>query len=201
MDGSEECLVDIPNWDFNWQQTYAFLEDEILVAQPGDEFRLTCVYDNSEANQPVVNGEQLEPRRVRWGDGTLDEMCLNYITTIEPFEAVQPRCSGLSSCRAACEDPNDFDCILSCGSEDQACGQCIVLDMVQSGGCARSECGEQLRNVGGCFQSCAAQLVAGGDIGLCLSTSCPEEYAAFSTCMTPAIAAGLCDESVDSCTD
>jgi hypothetical protein len=200
-DGTEECLVDIPKWDFNWQQTYRFLEDEVIVAQPGDAFRLTCVYDNSETNQPVVNGEQLVPRRVTWGDGTLDEMCLNYIHTIEPFEPVGARCAGLSACRDECEDPNDFDCILNCGAADQACGQCVVLDMVQPGGCARDECGTQLRDVGGCFQTCAAQLVAGGNIAQCLSDSCPEEYEAFSACMTPAIAGGLCDEGIDSCTD
>ena len=37
-------------------------------------------------NQPVVNGERLTPRRVKWGDGSFDEMCLNYITVVEPFE-------------------------------------------------------------------------------------------------------------------
>ena len=114
QDGSEECLVDIPDWDFNWQQTYRFLEDDIVVAQPGDEFRLTCVYDNSEANQPIVNGEQLVPRRVTWGDGTLDEMCLNYIHTLKPFEPVQPRCGGLDACRAACDDADSLDCLFTC---------------------------------------------------------------------------------------
>ncbi len=200
-DGTEECLVDIPRWDFNWQQTYKFLEDEIIVAQPGDEFRLTCVYDNSESNQPVINGEQLDPRRVTWGDGTLDEMCLNYIHTIAPFEPIGARCAGLSSCREQCEDPNDFDCVLTCGSAEQACGQCVILGMVQPGGCARDECGAQLRDVGGCFQTCAGQLVAGGDIAVCLANACPEEYQAFSACMTPAITAGLCDEGIDTCTD
>ena len=128
-DGTEECLVDIPNWDFNWQQTYAFREDEILVAQPGDEFRLTCVYDNSEMNQPVINGERIEPRRVTWGDGTLDEMCLNYLTTIKPFEAVQPRCGSLEGCRANCEDSNSLECLFECAGADLPCGQCII-DMI-----------------------------------------------------------------------
>ena len=198
-DGTEECLVDIPSWDFNWQQTYAFLEDEIIIAQPGDEFRLTCVYDNSESNQPVVNGEQLAPRRVTWGDGTLDEMCLNYIHTLKPFEPIQTRCAGLSSCRDACDEPNSFDCVLACGSADQACGQCIIFDMVRPGGCARDECGQALGNVGGCFQGCIGQLVAGGDIGVCLGETCPVEYEAFSRCMTSAISTGLCDEGIDTC--
>jgi hypothetical protein len=198
-DGSEECIVDIPKWDFNWQQTYEFLEDEVLVAQPGDEFRLTCVYDNSEVNQPIVNGEQLEPRRVTWGDGTLDEMCLNYIVTTKPFMAAQPQCAGLSSCRMMCEDPNSFDCILECSATDSSCGQCLIPKMIQNGGCARDECGAELGAISGCFRSCVAQLLSGGDIGACFAETCPDEYQAFNGCMTPVITAGLCDEGLNSC--
>jgi len=48
--------------------------------------RLTCRYDNSPDNQPIVNGEQVAPRDVRWGEGTLDEMCLLYMTVEEDGE-------------------------------------------------------------------------------------------------------------------
>jgi hypothetical protein len=45
---------------------------------------MTCVYDNSAAHQPVVNGVQQAPRDVAWGEGTLDEMCLTYAVVLVP---------------------------------------------------------------------------------------------------------------------
>jgi Copper type II ascorbate-dependent monooxygenase, C-terminal domain len=74
--GTEVKLIDIRNWDFDWQDEYTF-ENEIIV-QPGDQFRLTCNWDNSAANQQFVNGEQLAPRHVEFGEGTFDEMCVSY---------------------------------------------------------------------------------------------------------------------------
>ena len=83
-DGSEQCVIDIPRWDFNWQQTYFFPETDPVLVSREDTLRLSCTYDNSAANQPVVNGEQLEPRQVEWGDGSLDEMCLVYVYVTRP---------------------------------------------------------------------------------------------------------------------
>lgn len=62
-DGTSECAVDVPRWDFDWQQVY-FYEDALYV-DPDDTLRLTCSYDTS--------GDAAE---VRWGEGTEDEMCL-----------------------------------------------------------------------------------------------------------------------------
>jgi hypothetical protein len=35
-----------------------------------------CTWDNSQKNQPVVNGQQISPIDVMWGEGTLNEMCM-----------------------------------------------------------------------------------------------------------------------------
>ncbi|MFO0723887.1 MAG: hypothetical protein U1E65_08905 [Myxococcota bacterium] len=77
-DGSSTCLLDIPTWDFQWQREYS-LTTPYLV-QTGDKLRITCVYDNSAAHQPVVNGVQQTPRDVTWGESSLDEMCMTYMT-------------------------------------------------------------------------------------------------------------------------
>ncbi|MCB9683045.1 MAG: hypothetical protein H6733_16395 [Alphaproteobacteria bacterium] len=82
--GPKECVIDIPAWDFNWQQSYFFEDFTPITFGPDDLLRLKCTYDNSAGNQPVVNGEQLEPRDVHWGDGTLDEMCLMYAYILVP---------------------------------------------------------------------------------------------------------------------
>ena len=78
------CLVDIPRWDFNWQQSYYFPEDDWFIATSDTTFKMTCQYDNSAANQLVVNGEALEPRDVFWGENTTDEMCLTYLMAVLP---------------------------------------------------------------------------------------------------------------------
>lgn len=65
-----ECLMDIPAWDFNYQEIY-FLEEPVVI-RDGDEVSLRCVYDNSESN-PYATGDW-----VHWGDATGDEMCLVY---------------------------------------------------------------------------------------------------------------------------
>lgn len=78
--GEETCMVDIPDWDFNWQGIYLFEESREVKA--GSTLAIDCWYDNSAENQP---GGQT-PRDVEWGEGTYDEMCLNYFITEElPF--------------------------------------------------------------------------------------------------------------------
>src|SRR5262249_30020306 len=79
-DGTSECLVNVPQWNFHWQQTYWFNEPFRPNATAGsnDTIRLTCVYDNTEANQPVVDGVRVQPHTLTWGEGTNDEMCLNF---------------------------------------------------------------------------------------------------------------------------
>jgi hypothetical protein len=76
-DGTSECLVDIGPWDFNWQRQYAFAMPLDIGAD--DALRITCRYDNSAGNQPLVDGTPIEPRDVRWGEGSLDEMCMVYL--------------------------------------------------------------------------------------------------------------------------
>lgn len=73
-DGTQTCLLDNPDWDFNWQGTYQLAEP--VVFGPGDSLELACTWDNSAANQPVVDGEVKDPVDVSWGEGTGDEMCL-----------------------------------------------------------------------------------------------------------------------------
>jgi hypothetical protein len=74
---SDQCLLHIPSWNFHWQGMY-FLDQPVL-AVPGDMLHMKCVYDNSAANQPVINGDRQEPRDVTWGEGTTDEMCLGLV--------------------------------------------------------------------------------------------------------------------------
>jgi hypothetical protein len=77
-DGGSDCGLYIPRWDFNWQGGYKL--DEPIVVNPGDELSLTCEWDNSPENQPIVDGELMPAKDVYWGEGTGDEMCLAVMT-------------------------------------------------------------------------------------------------------------------------
>ena len=198
--GETTCLVDIPKWDFNWQQQYGFGPDAHEIVQPGDTYRLRCVYDNSPENQAVVNGERLEPRPVTWGEGTTDEMCLSYITTLEPYVSASSICGGFDACRMECANPNGLECALTCGQSDSACAQCIVPQVFGEGACARTRCGAALVPAGMCLRDCVTEAVmTNGAITECLVRNCPAEYAALSVCMDAAIEAGACDAGLSAC--
>lgn len=70
----DKTSIDIPRWDFHWQSTYVFQQPYTLKGT--DNLHLECTYDNSAANQPVLGGMQEPPHDVKWGEGTLDEMCV-----------------------------------------------------------------------------------------------------------------------------
>lgn len=69
--------INIPRWDFHWQSTYMFQQPYTLKTT--DLLHIECTYDNSAANQPVLGGMQQPPRDVKWGEGTLDEMCVSLL--------------------------------------------------------------------------------------------------------------------------
>lgn len=72
-----EILLDIPDWAFEWQETYRLREP--VRFNPGDQLFVECRFDNTEGNQMVVDGQRLPVRRVNWGEGTTDEMCLGNV--------------------------------------------------------------------------------------------------------------------------
>ena len=82
-DGSMSCLLDTPDWDFNWQGSYPLTEPVLM--REGDALWIGCTWDNTAADQPIVDGEVREPMDVQWGEGTEDEMCLAafYVTAAE----------------------------------------------------------------------------------------------------------------------
>lgn len=73
-EGESQCLIEIEDWDFEYQQFYWF--EEPFRVEVGDEMWLECVYDNSASNP---DNPHSPPQDVQWGDGTSDEMCLLYV--------------------------------------------------------------------------------------------------------------------------
>ncbi|MAS93815.1 MAG: hypothetical protein CMO55_11540 [Verrucomicrobiales bacterium] len=68
-DGTEQVLLNIPEWDMNWQEEYRFENPVILPA--GTKLTSTIAWDNSaeSTDNPIV-----PPVRVRWGFESFDEM-------------------------------------------------------------------------------------------------------------------------------
>jgi len=77
---ASDVIVDVPHWDFHWQLQYWLKQP--LVLNAGDQLSIECHWDNSAANQPVIDGIQQKPRDVTWGNGSTDEMCFGtfYVT-------------------------------------------------------------------------------------------------------------------------
>ena len=68
-DGAQCILLNIKNWDFNWQDEYRFADAVLLPKGTSISFRYT--YDNSSEN---VRNPDRPPRRVVYGQNSTDEM-------------------------------------------------------------------------------------------------------------------------------
>lgn len=71
-----ETLLDVPNYDFNWQLKYILETPRLL--EPGMIVRCTAMYDNSPEN--LTNPDPM--KTVRWGDQSFDEMMIGFMETV-----------------------------------------------------------------------------------------------------------------------
>jgi len=75
-DGTEEILLEVPHYDFNWQHRYVLAEPRRLPA--GTLIRCVALYDNSAANP--VNPDP--SATVIAGPQTTDEMFNGYFDVV-----------------------------------------------------------------------------------------------------------------------
>jgi len=68
----ERILLDIPDWDFEWQLNYRPVDD--IVINSGDIIRIDCAWNRERAPYDAIG-------YILWSDGTGDEMCYSSITT------------------------------------------------------------------------------------------------------------------------
>ncbi len=67
--GDTTPIISIPDWDFNWQNTYHF--DRLIPVPAGSTIHAIATYDNTSNNPFNPN---VPPRIMSWGEGTTDEM-------------------------------------------------------------------------------------------------------------------------------
>ena len=77
-DGSEEIVLDVPNYDFNWQNGYYLVTPKSIPK--GTRFRCQAAFDNSDQN--LANPDPDEA--VYWGDQTWEEMMIGYFDVAVP---------------------------------------------------------------------------------------------------------------------
>jgi peroxiredoxin len=73
-EGETKTLLEIKDWDYNWQETY-FLKQPLKV-KAGTTFRVEAIYDNSAKN---VNNPNDPPKDVIIGEQSTNEMCFVFI--------------------------------------------------------------------------------------------------------------------------
>ena len=73
-DGTEEMLLSVPNYDFNWQTTYVLAEPKFLPV--GTKIIHTTWWDNSAQNPANPD----PTREVPWGQQSWDEMLFGAIS-------------------------------------------------------------------------------------------------------------------------
>ncbi len=85
--GKPIVLVEIPAWDYKWQETYWFKEP--IHAKAGTKLEIEAVFDNSTSNP---NNPTSPPKNVKVGEQTTDEMLFGFFgvtSTKTPWEAVR----------------------------------------------------------------------------------------------------------------
>ena len=79
-DGRQEPLLNVPNYDFNWQHNYVLAQP--LELDEYDNIHFTATFDNSKNNPFNPDPTQW----VNWGDQTWEEMAVVFLEVAEPIE-------------------------------------------------------------------------------------------------------------------
>jgi peroxiredoxin len=82
-DGRSEVLLDLPRYDFNWQNSYTLAEPKRLPK--GTRIHCLATYDNSKDNPSNPNPNVT----VRWGDQTWEEMMIGYYNVVPADQDLQ----------------------------------------------------------------------------------------------------------------
>lgn len=82
-DGKKEVLLDVPEYDFNWQLWYQLAEPKLIPK--GSKMTAYATFDNSTDNP--FNPDP--GSAVTWGEQTFEEMMFGFFTTVDPNENLQ----------------------------------------------------------------------------------------------------------------
>ncbi len=78
--GTEETLLEVPWYDWNWQTNYEYKEPKVIPA--GTRIEVTMFFDNTKEREELIRagGSEINSgRAVRFGGPTYDEMMLGFV--------------------------------------------------------------------------------------------------------------------------
>lgn len=85
-DGSSKPLINVNNWDFNWQTQYQLKEP--LKLPKGTKLHMRTTYDNSSDNP---RNPSVPPQRVTWGEETTNEMAIIFMGVVADKQEDLPK--------------------------------------------------------------------------------------------------------------
>ena len=107
-DGSEEVLLEVPRYDFNWQTSYEYPAGQPKRIPAGTEVEFIATWDNSAENphnpDPTVE--------VRFGEPTTAEMMFGFLTYADAEKGYVPEEGGWLSGRPRNIDPETMKRLL-----------------------------------------------------------------------------------------
>jgi peroxiredoxin len=99
-DGSREVLLDVPNYDFNWQIRYMLTEPKLMPK--GTRIYCTAHFDNSAEN--LANPDP--SKEITFGEQTWEEMMFGFYTSVDPKQDLTVE--GLANKGSAKGEVNGF---------------------------------------------------------------------------------------------
>jgi tetratricopeptide (TPR) repeat protein len=112
-DGTRKWLISIPDWDFNWQDVYRYVQP--LSLPRGTVLQMRYSYDNSTANR---RNPDRPPKRVRWGQNSTDEMGDLWLQVLPRTEADRRRLHAGFGPKVIAEDAVGYESMLATGPDN-----------------------------------------------------------------------------------
>jgi len=98
-DGQTQVLLSVPQFDFNWQNTYRLTQP--VDAPKGSTLHCVAHFDNSKDNPANPNPKKV----VRWGDQTWEEMMIGWMTLAWSDDKPAAQNKGVKSDKPARAQP------------------------------------------------------------------------------------------------
>ena len=89
-DGHSEILLNVPEYDFNWQHSY--IPKTAIFLPKGTRLDCVAYFDNSTKNK--FNPDPA--KAVRWGDQTWEEMMIGWYTYVRATPSAKPAAKATS---------------------------------------------------------------------------------------------------------
>ncbi len=89
--GDTTHLIRINNWDFNWQNFFAFTH--LVKIEKGSVIHAAATFDNTTSNEANPNAP---PKNIKWGESAKDEMFLVYFASI-PYQTGDEKMDGAAA--------------------------------------------------------------------------------------------------------